>query len=69
MSEAGVATDARVATYAEESRPSEERKESPQNRARHTGHDSWGSCCSNCEHYGQAYKPCAVCTDWKRALR
>ena len=70
MDEAGVATDARAATYAEGPSPSEERNGSRQSEAMHTSRDDWGPCCSGCEYAGQPYKPCGDgCTDWKEALR
>lgn len=26
--------------------------------------DNWGSCCSTCPYWGEAYKPCSVCSEY-----
>lgn len=67
----GVTADVGVVANTEESREEEARKAESalMDRAYHTGHDNWGPCCSVCEYHGHAYKPCDVCTEWRRALR
>ena len=68
----GVTADVRVATDAESLTAEEKARKAESeamDRAYHTGHDNWGPCCWNCEYHGQAYKPCDVCTEWRRALR
>ena len=61
MDKAGVATDARVATCAEASRPSDGESRQVRTPDAWSARDNWGPCCPDCSWWGESYKPCDVC--------